>query len=176
MKRRRHILRLQGFDYSSPGRYFVTININRGLWLLGTVVDAQMRLSPPGEMVKKWVIKISEKFSLWTCSEYVIMPNHIQILFNKNKSSTEKSLSLDAQETHNAVHHDHALPEVIQWLKTMATNEYIRGVRDLDWEPFQGRLWQRSFYDIIVQDDISFENIVAYIQQNPEQWKYNEFF
>jgi len=34
------------------------------------------------------------------------------------------------------------LHRVIQWFKTMITNEYIRGVKQHGWAPFPGKLWQ----------------------------------
>jgi REP element-mobilizing transposase RayT len=37
------------------------------------------------------------------------------------------------------------LSQMIQWFKTMTTNEYIRGVKQLGWKPFDRRLWQRNY-------------------------------
>ena len=33
---------------------------------------------------------------------------------------------------------------VLQWFKTMTTNEYIRGVKTLGWQRFNRKLWQRN--------------------------------
>jgi hypothetical protein len=35
---------------------------------------------------------------------------------------------------------------VMNWFKTMITNEYIRGVKTLNRKPFNGKLWQRNYW------------------------------
>jgi putative transposase len=63
------------------------------------------------------------------------------------------------------------LPEIVQWYKTMTTNEYIRQVRAEGWPPFLGRLWQRNYYEHIIRNDISLEQIRRYIAENPARWQ-----
>src|SRR5690606_11595923 len=41
---------------------------------------------------------------------------------------------------------------VVQWFKTMTTNEYIRGVKTKQWKPFDGKLWQRNYYEHIIRN------------------------
>jgi REP element-mobilizing transposase RayT len=60
--------------------------------------------------------------------------------------------------------------DVLDWFKTMSTNEYIRGVKTLGWRRFDGKLWQRNYWEHIIQDDQSFENILKYIINNPQNW------
>jgi putative transposase len=62
------------------------------------------------------------------------------------------------------------LHRVVQWFKTMTTNEYIRGVKNLGWAPFNGKLWQRNYYEHIIRDDLSYQRISDYIRNNPAQW------
>ena len=52
----------------------------------------------------------------------------------------------------------------------MTTNEYIRGVKDLQWNPFRRRLWQRSFYDHVIRDEEELDAFRVYIDQNPLKW------
>jgi REP element-mobilizing transposase RayT len=63
-----------------------------------------------------------------------------------------------------------AVGEIVQWFKTMATNEYIRGVKQKRWAPFRGRLWQRDYYEHIIRDDADFDRIREYISNNPGNW------
>ncbi len=67
-----------------------------------------------------------------------------------------------------------ALAHVIQWFKTMTTNEYIRKVKQNDWPPFPGRLWQRNYYDRIIRSDAELNRIRDYIVQNPATWDTDE--
>ena len=51
------------------------------------------------------------------------------------------------------------LGNVIGWFKTMTTNMYIRGVRDLGWHQFEGKLWQRNYYEHIVRNEDELDEI-----------------
>ena len=62
------------------------------------------------------------------------------------------------------------LPTIVQWFKTMTTNEYIRMVKHAGWTPFQGRLWQRNYYEHIIRNERALERIRNYILTNPQHW------
>jgi putative transposase len=64
---------------------------------------------------------------------------------------------------------------IVQWFKTMSTNEYIRGVKSLNWPPFDGKLWQRNYYEHIIRDEISYRTIANYIINNPNKWNEDKF-
>ena len=68
------------------------------------------------------------------------------------------------------------LSAVVRWFKTMSTNEYIRGVKQLGWPPFDRKLWQRNYYEHIVRDDTSLRAIAHYIANNPARWSDDKFF
>ncbi|MDI9355964.1 MAG: hypothetical protein QM536_02935, partial [Chitinophagaceae bacterium] len=59
------------------------------------------------------------------------------------------------------------LHRVVQWLKTMTTNEYIRGVKTLGWQPFNGKLWQRNYWEHIIRNENDYLRIAEYIINNP---------
>lgn len=64
---------------------------------------------------------------------------------------------------------------VVQWFKTMTTNEYIRGVKQLGWAPFNGKLWQRNYWENIIRNEQSFQRVSAYIINNPKNWNGDKF-
>ncbi len=68
------------------------------------------------------------------------------------------------------------LHRVVQWFKTMTTNEYIRGVEKYDWIPFNRKLWQRNYYEHIIRNAESYANIAEYITNNPAAWQNDIFF
>ena len=68
------------------------------------------------------------------------------------------------------------LHTVIQWFKTMTTNEYIRGVKTLGWQPFDKKLWQRNYYEHIIRNDSSYQRIADYIINNPAKWETDKFY
>jgi hypothetical protein len=67
-----------------------------------------------------------------------------------------------------------ALSQILQWFKTMTTNEYIRGVKQLHWKPFIGKLWQRNYYEHIIRNEENYERIFNYIATNPYHWAEDE--
>ena len=63
-----------------------------------------------------------------------------------------------------------SLSRMIQWFKTMTTNEYLRNVKQNDWMPINKRLWQRNYYEHIIRDENEFNRIRKYIIENPLKW------
>ena len=59
----------------------------------------------------------------------------------------------------------------MQWFKTMTTNEYIRGVKQRGWPRFDGKLWQRNYYEHIVRNENELNRIRQYILDNPMKWE-----
>jgi REP element-mobilizing transposase RayT len=62
------------------------------------------------------------------------------------------------------------LHRVVQWFKTMTTNEYIRNVKSNGWKPFDKKLWQRNYYEHVIRDKKSYQRIKNYIINNPTNW------
>jgi REP element-mobilizing transposase RayT len=62
----------------------------------------------------------------------------------------------------------------MDWFKTMTTNAYIRGVRQSNWPPYPGRLWQRIYYERIIRNEDELTAIREYIRQNPMKWADDE--
>jgi len=43
-------------------------------------------------------------------------------------------------------------------------------VKEKGWPPFDGKLWQRNYYEPIVRDENDYKRICKYIEQNPLKW------
>jgi putative transposase len=76
-KHHRRSIRLNDFDYTSEGAYFVTIVTWGRECLFGEIVEKEMYLSRPGEIVQKWWDDIPMHFPNVETGAFVIMPNHI---------------------------------------------------------------------------------------------------
>ncbi|MGH2558284.1 MAG: transposase, partial [Thermomicrobiales bacterium] len=63
-----------------------------------------------------------------------------------------------------------SLSQIIQWFKSMTTNDYIRGVKVDGWPSFNKRLWQRNYHDHVIRNDRDLDRIRAYIEGNPARW------
>lgn len=58
----------------------------------------------------------------------------------------------------------------MDWFKTMTTNEYIRGVKTLNWKSFYKRIWQRNYWEHIIRNENEFNQISKYIRDNAINW------
>ena len=151
--------RLEGFDYSKTGAYFLTICTQNRKNILGTIVGEGSplpRLSPYGIIVDKWIQKIPEKYPDVSVDRYVIMPNHIHILLSitNNDGRGNPSPTVDM---------------IIGWLKYQASKEINiwQGSR-------KDKIFQRSFFDHIVRNRDDYYEICKYILENPARWYYNK--
>ena len=66
--------------------------------------------------------------------------------------------------------HADSLGRILQAFKSLTTVEYIRGVKQSNWSPFPGRLWQRNYYDRIIRDEKELNAARKYIAENPLKW------
>ena len=62
------------------------------------------------------------------------------------------------------------LGDIIGAFKSLTTLAYGKGVRELGWQPFAGRLWHRNYYERIVRNEEALRRIREYIRGNPERW------
>ena len=65
--------------------------------------------------------------------------------------------------------------DVMDWFKTMTTNAYIRGLKEMNWRRYDAKLWQRNYYDRIIRDWEEDVRISTYILENPEKWNNDKF-
>jgi len=165
--------RLKGYDYSQAGAYSVTICTQNRECLFGEIVDKEMILNNPGRMVEKWYRELENKFADIVCDQCAIMPNHIYFVIQTGVG-TDLRVRPDTdtdEQTSGGEHIGSPLHTVIQWFKTMTTNEYIRGVKQNGWSTFPGKLWQRNYYEHIVRNENELNRIREYIMNNPLQWE-----
>ena len=73
----RRSIRLPGYNYSSPGFYFVAICVCDRALVLGNVHDEAFFPNALGTIVAESWRSIPEHFSNVTLDEYVVMPNHL---------------------------------------------------------------------------------------------------
>lgn len=159
--RHRKSPRLQGYDYSQEGAYFVTVCVQGRLSLFGCIEYQSFIASPAGRMVAYWWQQLPHKFPDVQLDGWVVMPNHFHGILCINRHGIKNAPT--------------SLPDVMRWFKTMTTNAYIRGVNDDDLQPFVGHLWQRSYHDRIIRDESELNRIRDYVANNPSRWGEDTF-
>ena len=187
----RRSLRLRDYDYSQAGAYFVTICTQNRECLFGEIADDEMRLNDAGQMVERWWVKLLTKFPSVETDEYVVMPNHfhgIVVLVGAalcGRPGGEVVVEVLSDRRHQGhsrpgTGHPHrgapTLGDIMDWFKTMTTNDYIRGVKQHGWATFPGKLWQRNYHEHIIRNEESYQKIADYILNNPAKWAEDKFY
>jgi hypothetical protein len=73
----RHSNRLSGYDYAREGAYYITLCTHRRQHLFGEGVDADVQLTPLGQIVAATWYEIPMHFPHVTLDAFIVMPNHI---------------------------------------------------------------------------------------------------
>lgn len=158
--------RLKEYDYAAGGAYFVTICTQDRACLFPLPVGAAPCGRPDlaRSVARKWIEKIPEKYPGVRVEKYVVMPNHIHALFVFENISAAGG------------HMGPPLPRIVDWYKTMTTNEYIRLVKTGKLLPFQKRVWQRGYHEHIIRDENDFLTHWQYIGDNPALWEQDKYY
>jgi REP element-mobilizing transposase RayT len=78
--------RLKNWDYSSDGRYFITICTVDHVRFFGTIANGIMLLSEMGKIADQFWREIPNHFPMVRLDAFVIMPNHVHgIIIIDNK-------------------------------------------------------------------------------------------
>src|SRR5262249_52101318 len=72
----RRSIRLRRYDYSAPGKYFVTICVQEKACLFGEIADGQIALNDYGRIVEDVGKELPLHFPLVEMAQFVVMPNH----------------------------------------------------------------------------------------------------
>ena len=188
-------MRLPGYDYSTPGFYFVTLVTEHRENLFGSVNEGEMNLSEYGVMVARNWTTLPYRYHTIRLDEFVVMPNHLHgIIEIRNTSggldravpamvplhddgplpvgvgftSIEKPTPTgnDHIDAHStSVRKRRGLPEIIRGFKTSSATS----INDLRGST-GARVWQRNYYDRIIKDEIDLERTRQYIRNNPKNW------
>ena len=93
---KRHSIRLKGYDYSSPGVYFITICTFQKECFLGEIKIGQIELNDFGKIVEKEWEKSFQIRKEIKYDSFVIMPNHLHgiIIIVGARDSTPNDIDL----------------------------------------------------------------------------------
>ena len=144
--------RLQGYDYSSSGAYFITICTSERRNYFWNNVGARIarpqdvELSTYGEILDDAVKKISIIYPAISVEAYVIMPNHVHLL-----------LMVRADE-HGRAMRAPTMSRIVNQLKGYVTKKI--GIS----------IWQKLFFDHVIRNREDYEEHAKYIYENPMKW------
>jgi REP element-mobilizing transposase RayT len=177
-------LRLPGYDYSTPGYYFVT-TCTQNMWeYFGKIENDKMILNDLGRIVAEQWLWLKQQYSYIELDEWVVMPNHFHGIIAIDcdpdtaciKPENNPANVPNVREGHDPflrlgrlrlpgiIHDVRPLTEMIGAFKSTSSK-----IIHQKYNPeFQ---WQRSFHDHIIRDEESLNRIRQYVLDNPANWK-----
>ena len=155
--------RLPEFDYNTPGVYFITVCTYNKKKILSRIVGAihespVVQLTENGKIVDYYINNLEKRFGVGV-DNYVIMPNHIHLMISVDERAIRESPLRERS----------IISKVIGYLKMNVS-------RDMHKKGYYGEIWQRSFYDHIIRNDMDYQSIWQYIYGNPSKWLEDCFY
>lgn len=159
--------RLQDFDYSTDGAYFITICTANRAHYFGTIQNSVMQFNTCGAIATQCWQDIPKHFPAVHLDTYVIMPNHVHgILWIDNAVPVGNCHGNSLQR--NFCRRFQLIPVIISQFKSSVTRTIRKQYADL---PFA---WQKSFHDHIIRSDDELNRVREYIHTNPANWVRDE--
>ena len=159
-------MRLQGFEYTRQGAYFITICTRNRECLLGDVGEERMHLNEAGLFAHAAWEDLPRHYPHVALDAWTIMPNHVHgiVVLTERVKAPPVGSGLKPDPTNaNAVRH--GLPEVVRAFKTFAARQ-INVFRGAVGAPF----WQRNYYEHVIRNEEPLNRIRQYILDNPARW------
>jgi putative transposase len=184
---RRRSLRLKGYDYAQAGAYFVTICTQGRACLFGDAVDDTICFSAAGQLAAALWNQMPSRFPEVDLDAFVVMPNHIHGIIllsdgativgaphSPSKTGVNALMAGDHSREGGATRAAPTIGNVVGAFKSLFTVEYIQGVKVSGWPRFQGRLWQRNYYEHVIRDEPELARVRCYIDENPLRWAFDD--
>ncbi|MEQ8947573.1 MAG: transposase [Balneola sp.] len=178
----RQSMRLQGYDYSSPGFYFITMCTNRKEYVFGDVTNGKMHMNEYGVVAHHEWFKTELIRDNIRLDEFVVMPNHVHGIIEiidktpivganrdsplPNKIGINNSFYKSKFESPS-----NNLGAIVRGYKSAVTKQ-INQIRKTPGT----KIWQRGYYDHIIRNEESLFHIREYIKTNPMNWNKDRFY
>lgn len=145
----RKSIRIEGYDYSTPEAYFITIctaNREKIFWnsVGADIIRPQIvPLSTVGKIAEQGILQMAEHYENVVVDKYCIMPDHIHLILRIESDMDGRMISAPTVST------------VIGSMKRWVSKQIGRPI------------WQKSFYDHGIRNQQDYNEILEYIENNP---------
>lgn len=147
---KRKNIRLNDYNYSSNGAYFITICTKNKENLLWKNVGAncvrpldQLPLSKIGIVIENEIYKLNTVYENIKVDKYQIMPNHIHLIIFIYEDSNGRTQFAPT------------ISRIIKQFKGSITKQIGFSI------------WQKSFYDRAIRNEKEYQSVWNYIHNNP---------
>lgn len=165
----RHSIRLQTYDYSQAGAYFVTLCTQDRKYRFGAVINGEMVLNQCGRIVEVEWFRSAEIRKEVRLDAFVVMPNHLHGVVFIDQMTSDESAYVGAHgcAPNGLLHRPRrSLGAFIAGFKSIVTTT----INQLHNTPGV-TVWQRNYYDHIIRKEEALEKIRCYIANNPANWE-----
>ena len=174
--RGRRPVRLQEYDYSLGGAYFVTICTAHRKMLFGDVVNHQMVLNEAGRIVADEWLRSSRIRAEVELDAWVVMPNHIHGIVtitdigsgNQRRVCSPRCGCVPGRGDRPVAPTGtgpRSLGAMMAGFKAAAARR-INAVHGTPGAP----VWQRNYYEHVIRYEAMLNRIRQYIEENPARW------
>ena len=170
-KRNRKSIRLQCYEYSNPGYYFVTICTHKMRHKFGVVFNGHMILNHYGVVAKRNWLNTENIRPNVKLGSFVIMPNHMHAVFQILGSSNTVGAYHDTPLPRKFESPSNSVGAIVRGYKSTVTKQ-INQIRRNS-EP---KIWQRNYHEHIIRDQRSLNKITEYIEKNPQLWEKDIYY
>jgi putative transposase len=147
-------LRLKGYDYSTPGAYFITICTNKH----SPIIDDKEDIA----IIQDCWDELPLHYNNLVLDEFIIMPDHVHgIIILRDKSGRE---GLRPSPTEKHEQKQYSLFEIVRALKSFSSRK-INAKHKCSGYQF----WQQGYYEHIIRNEVELNYIRQYIRTNPDQ-------
>ena len=158
MPQRKHP-RLEHYDYSTAGAYYITICTHNRRYLLSHIVGqglgpAKIQYTPYGKIANEQLLLLENRYPSLKIDQYVIMPNHIHVIFLLEAAGASSRPTIT---------------DIICAYKSLTTRE-CKKTHPID------KLFQTSFYEHVIRGREDYNEIAEYIVNNPKQWELDKLY
>jgi REP element-mobilizing transposase RayT len=175
----RRSIRLPGYDYTTPGAYFITICTRQHACLLGEITNSQIQGTPLGYLAQQQWLKLPTRFPHIQLDAFIVMPNHMHGILIIPGRGMGVGIRLLGDQTHPHAPTSHeqfgqpvpgSIPTIIRSYKASVAlrSKYLAN-------PPTTNIWQRNYWEHIIRDEAEWVRIRDYIQTNPAHWEEDRF-
>ena len=160
---KRKPIRIENYDYSTPGAYFITVctaNREKIFWSdrRGELCSpANVPLSYIGMIVDNEIKKLNSVYDAVRVDKYCIMPDHIHFILSIDTDENGRTRRGELRSPVSVP----TISRVIKQFKGSITKQVGRSI------------WQKSFYDHGIRNRQDYNEIWQYIENNPLKYALN---
>ena len=181
----RRSIRLQGYDYSQAGAYFLTVCAYERECLFGEIIDSEMYLNDMGRIVADEWLKTPAIRAEIELDEWVVMPNHFHgIAVITDAGAKKRNTGVHHRADNRPVGRLTGRPPVAPTgPKKKSVGAMMAGFKSSVTSRVNAyrqtpgsEVWQRNYWDHIIRNEAELNTLRRYIQTNPARWQQDSLY